>query len=100
MSNLIRSIAVAGLGLAASMAAVPDASALPAGAYVTARSAATAPLEHVQFYGGYGYGYGYPYGFYGRPFGYGYYGRGFGYGRGYYGRGYYGRGGRGFYGRR
>ena len=102
MSILVKTIAAAGFGLAASMAVIPDASALPAnGVYLAAQNPAAPTLERVQFYGGYGYGY--PYGFYGRPFGYGYgrgfYGRGFGYGRGY-GRGYYGRGGRGFYGRR
>ena len=102
MSNLVKTIAVACFGLAAGMAAIPDASALPAnGVNLAAQAVATAPLEHVQFHGGYPYGYGYPYGFYGRRFGYGYYGRGFGYCRGFgYARGYYGRGGRGAYGRR
>ncbi len=59
MSTLMKTIAVAGFGLAASMTVFPDASALPTdGAYSITQAPVSAPLEHVQFYGGYGYGYG------------------------------------------
>ena len=98
--NTLKTLALAsGVALGTLGTLVDTASALPANGAAFASPAvatdgAALPVEHVQFYGGYGYPYGYGYPFrhgYGGYYGRGFYGRGYGYGRGYYGRGY-GRG--------